>query len=184
MKSKNVARLFIFVFFLSLIVFSQPQESYQVRDFTFDWRIPQTIIARYEAQGMNLNEAKANLELDFEIFDLVIQKRFKGKAWGKIGHAFARKRANFTIDGDLTSAAGEIAKFFEEQHGKNYNMLTPVIIQCVDLGENAVIDDQPVDIIATINFNIEFNALPEDGLQKQDPPGVITMFHRKICTWF
>jgi len=188
MKSKNVARLFIFVFFLCFVFLCQ--------GWSQEWKIPRSIIeVKYPETEIpddnDWKDLKKDLNHRANKFKDDIKDRYHQRKWKAIAKKL--KNHNVTVlfrdNGDVIKS--ELFKRFFEENGPDYK----INITFVDVGGTWVdfegtMGEIKFDIIASIKFTIVFTPNIPTSSDSGSPPdpftleGDTTSFHRRICTWF
>ncbi len=187
MKSKNVARLFIFVFFLCFVFLCQ--------GLSKDWKIPKKI---KEIKYKPSEEKKDWLDLETDLnhsckkFEIDIETRYFTSEKKK-KKVIAQMLVNYDAvlvkeDGKTLTSFDDFVDFFKDYDPENYTI-------DVDISGGAWIDFDGTargvefDIIALIEFTIVFTSIAPISSDYGSPPpvsiaGEMTSFHRRICTWF
>ena len=138
MKSKNVARVFIFVFFLCFVFLSLGWSEVV-------WDIPQSIV---DDPDLDLDKIKNELQKE---------------------------------NGAIVTGKSAIEELFSDNGGMDVSIDPDTNITIRFRYFEGNVDSEPVNLLAVIDFAIIFSA--KESQKSFDPPGTMTLFHRKICTW-
>lgn len=172
MKFRKVSRVTLFVFFLCVVFlyqgWSQPE-----------WKIPKSIKDKY---GTDLEKVKDELWKDLGKLGVLLKYHHKLSEWDRIGKLLAKHGTVFYLDdGSIISGSEDIQELFASHPDTVVNVQPKIKIGFLDFQGH--VDGEEVDIVAIVSFEISFDPKTEKKQQSQDPPGTLTLFHRKVCTW-
>jgi hypothetical protein len=178
MNFKNVGRVTIFVFVLGFVFMSL--------GWSQTWNIPDYIKLKYpdsHPQKIDIEDLKKGLEFKVEQIEKAVNRLFDGSSQGNrkfdaIGEILVGYGAVINHEtSNPFSDVEAISNFF-----KGHNSFDRVDLELDEVtlfAPGKMVDD--VDILAIVELNFTFSNV--NNQEKLDPPGVITLYHRKICTW-
>ena len=173
MKSKNVARVFIFVFFLCFVFLSLGWSEVV-------WDIPQSIV---DDPDLDLDKIKNELQKDLQRLGVLLKYHHNVKhEWDRVGRLLAKHGTAFTKEnGAIVTGKSAIEELFSDNGGMDVSIDPDTNITIRFRYFEGNVDSEPVNLLAVIDFAIIFSA--KESQKSFDPPGTMTLFHRKICTW-
>ena len=173
MKSKNVARVFIFVFVLCFVFLSLGWSEIK-------WIIPQSM---ENDQDLDLDKIKAELQKDLQRLGVLLNYHHNVKhEWDRIGRLLAKHGTAFTKkNGAIVTGKSAIAQLFSANGGMDVSIDPDTNIKIRFRYFEGNVNSEPVNLLAVIDFAIKFSE--KESQKSFDPPGTMTLFHRKICTW-
>ncbi len=188
MKSKNVARLFIFVFFLCFVFLYQGwSQTWDIKE-SIKIKYPKHEVARdYEDLERDLKHIVLKFKNDI-VNEYFTSGEKKKKKSGIIAQMLVDHAAVLVADGESYKSFDDFEKYFKKLDPEVYTVALTFMPGAWIHFEGKARGFE-VDIIALTKFKIVFTSgapISSDygPLSDIELTGEMTSFHRRICTWF